>query len=97
MIRRILSNSKVFTPIQGIIETNVCKVLILYREILTSGIIIAFDKTHTKIEEVLLSCEQQLKPYYLSERRSEGPVNTRFQLTEKGKEFVNLLRKYGTS
>ncbi|MNC80818.1 hypothetical protein D3C75_1337430 [compost metagenome] len=69
----------------------------MYREILTNGIRIAFDKTYTKIEEVLLSCEPQLTPYYLCERKIDGPVNSRFQLTEKGREFVNLLRRYGTS
>ncbi|WP_342421875.1 hypothetical protein [Paenibacillus sp. FSL E2-0178] len=98
LLRNVLSNAVVFTPVKGLEVTNICKVLLLYREKFTIGIVETIGVPSTDvIKKFLLSCETQLRTYSLVERKAEGPIDTRLLLTSKGIEFVNLLRKYGTS
>ncbi|WP_405168541.1 hypothetical protein [Paenibacillus sp. FSL H3-0286] len=97
MIRGILSKAVLNTNVEGLEVTSITKLLVLHRELFINGILTAYDQENTKTENLLLSCERQLKIYFLSERKDEAPPYRRFLLTEKGKEFVRLLRIHGTS
>ncbi|OMD69285.1 helix-turn-helix domain-containing protein [Paenibacillus odorifer] len=96
LLRRILKKTPIQTRIRGLELTNYAELLALYEENITKGVILNSTDNYNALEDALLGMRNQLTQNYLSELVYETSYS-KFRLTEKGREFVKLLKKYGTS
>lgn len=93
MLKTILESIRIHTKITGLEITTITKLLKLNEEKLIAGIELPASNN---VEQALMYTKDQLTTYYLAEYVHLPPYNF-FRLTEKGKEFVKLLKKYGES
>jgi DNA-binding Xre family transcriptional regulator len=96
MLRSILSKEPITTSTPGIETTTLTKLLILYREKITAGIVYLSREDLTPIDRIFID-NFKLREYFLMDFVHDSPTHSKFRLKEKGIEFVKLLRKYGSS
>ncbi|OMD09845.1 helix-turn-helix domain-containing protein [Paenibacillus odorifer] len=95
LLKKSLGASPISTSIPGLTSINILNLLILLEEKLKSGIIYSPINTLYAEEQALWNIRSQLTTFSLADLNSAS-THLELVLNEKGKEFIKLLKKYGT-
>ncbi|ASA21843.1 helix-turn-helix domain-containing protein [Paenibacillus donghaensis] len=97
-LRTILVNTTIFTSIPGYDKTTVSVLKLMYifaDDLLRSLVFWLPIKDLTPKEKSLFNIRYHLSEHHLAEI-TNGPSDISLNLTEKGREFIELLMRYGT-